>query len=160
VRARSIFLALVAVFGACSGGATASTTTVQPDSTGPATTESRSVDTTVSTPDVAASDAPVGQLCASVIDAEATKNGDTWTFALTVRSDDISTTEFGDSWELRTLDGEVIATRVLAHEHMNEQPFTRSMSGIVIPEGITTVIGVAHHSVGGYCGETLEIQLP
>lgn len=153
-------MVLIAVLGACSGGATTTIATAQSGSAGPTTTESRSVDTTVSVPDVAASDAPVGQLCASVIDAEATKNGDTWTFALTVRSDDISTTEFGDSWELRTLEGEVIATRVLAHEHMNEQPFTRSMSGIVIPEGITTVIGVAHHSVGGYCGETLEIELP
>lgn len=159
MKFRGVLFALIAVLGACSGGAAVSIPADQSDSDG-TTTEARTVDPPVSSTTVAQTEAPTGELCASVVGAEATRNGDTWTFALTVRSDDISATEFGDSWELRTLDGEVLATRVLAHEHINEQPFTRSMSGIVIPDGIKTVIGVAHHNVGGYCGETLEIQLP
>jgi ABC-type oligopeptide transport system substrate-binding subunit len=159
MKLRRLLFALIAVLGACSGGAAVSVTSDQSDSSAP-TTETRTVDPPASTTSVVRTDTPTGELCASVVGAEATKDGETWTFALTVVSDDISATEFGDSWELRTLDGDVLATRVLAHEHINEQPFTRSMSGIVIPDGVKTVIGVAHHNVGGYCGETLEIQLP
>lgn len=157
MRVPSALVVMVVVMGACAGGAQ---NPVASDGADTAPTETQLDDATPSTTPTSVSAGPTGQLCASVVGAQATNDGDTWTFALTVRSDDISATEFGDSWELRTLDGDVLATRVLAHEHINEQPFTRSMSGIVIPEGITTVLGVAHHSVGGYCGETLEIQLP
>lgn len=101
-----------------------------------------------------------GDLCASVIGAEMSRQGDTWTFALTVLSDDISAREYADQWELRTPAGDVIATRVLAHAHIDEQPFTRSLSGVEIPTGTTTLIGVARHGVGGYCGDVFQIVLP
>jgi hypothetical protein len=36
--------------------------------------------------------------------------------------------------------GEVYGTRVLAHPHVQEQPFTRSQSGIAIPDSIAEVL--------------------
>ncbi|MDX1708156.1 MAG: hypothetical protein R3274_06115 [Desulfobacterales bacterium] len=42
----------------------------------------------------------------------------------------------------------------------NEQPFTRSLSGVKIPAGITTVSIRAHDSGHGYGGETINVRLP
>jgi hypothetical protein len=53
----------------------------------------------------------------------------------------------------------VLATRILHHPHVNEQPFTRSLGGVMIPADISAVTVRAHDSVHGYGGKTLTIQL-
>jgi hypothetical protein len=55
--------------------------------------------------------------------------------------------------------GKVLATRVLAHPHVDEQPFTRSQSGIAIPQGVTTVSVRAHDLVDGYGGQEVRVDL-
>jgi hypothetical protein len=50
-------------------------------------------------------------------------------------------------------------TRLLLHPHENEQPFTRSQSGILIPEEITQVIIRAHDLIDGYGGQEVTIDL-
>jgi hypothetical protein len=42
---------------------------------------------------------------------------------------------------------------------INEQPFTRSLGGVMIPDGITTVTVQAHDSVHGFGGKIITIQL-
>jgi len=46
------------------------------------------------------------------------------------------------------------------HPHENEQPFTRSLSGVVIPEGITEVTLRAKDSVHEYGGLEMQAILP
>jgi len=108
---------MVMVMGACAGGAQSPVASDGSDTTDTAPTETQQDDSPAPTTPTSVSAGSTGQLCASVVGAQATNDGDTWTFALTVRSDDISATEFGDSWELRTLDGDVLATRVLARAY-------------------------------------------
>ena len=43
---------------------------------------------------------------------------------------------------------------------VDEQPFTRSLSGVVIPEGVDTVTVEAHDSVHGWGGAAVEVTLP
>lgn len=98
---------------------------------------------------------------ADVIDAVAVPQGDgTWRFDVTVRSADTGWDGYADRWEIVGPDGNVLATRVLHHPHENEQPFTRSLSGVRVPVGVEEVTIRAHHSARGYDGEALNLALP
>ena len=50
-------------------------------------------------------------------------------------------------------------TRLLLHPHENEQPFTRSQAGIVIPSGVSRVRVRAHDLVDGYGGREVWVDL-
>ncbi|OUS16125.1 hypothetical protein A9Q97_02555 [Rhodospirillales bacterium 47_12_T64] len=77
-----------------------------------------------------------------------------WRFNVTVRHDDTGWDHYADRWEILSENGDILATRVLHHPHENEQPFTRSLSGVEIPAGIKSVVVRAHDSVDGYGGRT------
>lgn len=79
-------------------------------------------------------------------------------FDVTVRSDDTGWEGYADRWEVVTEDA-VVAERVLLHPHVEEQPFTRSLGGVDLPDDVTIVTVRAHHSTGGFCGEPLEVDL-
>jgi hypothetical protein len=53
-----------------------------------------------------------------------------------------------------------LGTRNLAHPHVKEQPFTRSLSGVRIPEGMTEVSIQARDSVSGWSSELVTIPRP
>ena len=82
------------------------------------------------------------------------------TFSVTLEHADEGWNHYADQWDVVTLDGKLLKSRVLHHPHENEQPFTRSLGGIIIPDGITTVTVQAHDSVHGYGGKIITIQLP
>lgn len=98
---------------------------------------------------------------ADVLAVEVRKTGaGTYAFAVTVRHDDTGWDHYADRWEVLDPDGSVLATRVLGHPHVDEQPFTRSLSGVAIPEGITSVRIRAHDKVHGFGGLEKEVTLP
>lgn len=98
---------------------------------------------------------------ADVVDVEArqAENG-TWRFDVTVAHADEGWDHYADLWEVVAPDGTVLGSRVLAHPHVEEQPFTRSLSGVRIPEGIDEIIVRAHDSRDGYGGRSLQVKLP
>ena len=98
--------------------------------------------------------------CAHVIDATAEDRGASWTVTATVKSADTGWEKYADAWQVRGPDSEVLGERILAHPHENEQPFTRSLSGIDIPEGVDTVTVAARDSVLGFCGEVFVLEVP
>ena len=81
------------------------------------------------------------------------------TFRVEVKHDDQGWDHYVNRWEVLSLDGEVLATRKLAHPHVKEQPFTRSLSKRPIDEAIKTVVIRAHDSVHGYGGKELTVTL-
>jgi hypothetical protein len=90
----------------------------------------------------------------------------TWTFHVTVEHPDTGWEDYADGWDVVTPDGTVLKpnpddpfTRLLLHPHENEQPFTRSQSGIKIPEGVTEVRVRAHDIVDGFGGEEIVVDL-
>ncbi len=87
-------------------------------------------------------------------------NGGTYRFDVTLRHDDKGWDHYADAWEVVGRDGTIYATRVLVHPHVNEQPFTRSKSGIAIPGGVKTVTIRGHDKVHKYGGKTMEVMLP
>jgi len=73
-------------------------------------------------------------------------------FDVTVRHEDSGWEHFADRWEVLDPDGRVLATRRLLHPHEKEQPFTRSLSGVRIPQGVISVTIRAHDSMHEYGG--------
>ncbi len=98
---------------------------------------------------------------ADVVGVEIRKDGDgTYSFDVTVRHADTGWKHFANKWEVFAPDGKtVLGTRTLHHPHVDEQPFTRSQSGIRIPVGTKFVIIRAHDSVHGYGGAEKRVEL-
>ena len=98
--------------------------------------------------------------CADVVGAEIESTGGRFVISVTVRSADTGWDRYADAWEVRSLDGVVLGRRVLAHPHVDEQPFTRSLRDVEIPGNITSVEVAARDSVLGYCGLTATVPVP
>ena len=98
---------------------------------------------------------------ADVIKVDAARIGlNLYQFDVTVRHDDEGWNHYVDKWEVLAPDDRVLGTRILHHPHVREQPFTRSLSGVEIPEGIERVGIRAHDSVHEYGGKELTVELP
>ena len=80
-------------------------------------------------------------------------------FDVTVAHSDEGWSHYANRWEILTPSGEVLATRVLAHPHEQEQPFTRSLLGVELPPGTTLVIVRAHDSVHGAGGREIAVRV-
>ena len=104
--------------------------------------------------------APVMAGEADVVSAIAERTGDSWRFTATVRHADEGWEHYADSWEVLDPNGEVLAVRVLLHPHVGEQPFTRSLGDVFIPDDVTEVTVRARDSVHGYGGATTRVKLP
>lgn len=92
--------------------------------------------------------------------ATATPGPDGWTFSVTLSHPDTGWDHYADAWEVLGPDGTVLGTRVLTHPHVTEQPFTRSLSGVVIPEGTTRVTLRARCLVDGWGDAEFTLDLP
>lgn len=75
-----------------------------------------------------------------VIRVDADKSGSIWQFDVTLKHADEGWEHYADGWGVYLADGTELGYRVLAHPHVNEQPFTRSLGGVEIPDGTTSVI--------------------
>ncbi len=97
---------------------------------------------------------------ADVVAVEAAQDGaGTWRFDVTVEHGDEGWEHYADEWEVVAPDGTVLGTRILLHPHEAEQPFTRSLSGVAVPEEIDQVTVRAHDSVHGLGGAELTVEL-
>lgn len=98
---------------------------------------------------------------ADVLKVVVTGSGDgSYQFQVTVSHRDEGWKHYADKWDIVALDGTVLATRVLYHPHVNEQPFTRSLSGVKIAGDLHKVKVRAHDSVHAYGGKTVTVELP
>ena len=100
-----------------------------------------------------------GEADVIAVDAHRSSDG-TYRFNVTVRHMDTGWEHYADRWDIVAPDGTVIASRVLAHPHVDEQPFTRSLSGVRIPDGVTQVTIRAHDNVHELGGNTITINIP
>jgi hypothetical protein len=94
-----------------------------------------------------------------VIDATAQREGGTWTISATLSSPYDTPERYADAWRVVGPDGDVYGERILTHDHASEQPFTRSESGIEIPEDLSEVTIEGRDLANGYGGDTFVLTL-
>jgi hypothetical protein len=90
---------------------------------------------------------------------DARQSGDAWSFNVTLAYPDTGWEDYADGWQVETPDGQILGLRILFHPHVNEQPFTRSMSGVVIPPDVSEVVIRSHTLVNGYGPEVERVQI-
>ncbi|MDZ4095549.1 MAG: hypothetical protein U1D35_11680 [Paracoccaceae bacterium] len=95
-----------------------------------------------------------------VVAAKATLHGGAWTFDVTLAHPDTGWDHYADAWEILAPDGSRLGIRDLAHPHEAEQPFTRSLAGVIIPEGIQHVLIHPRCTVDGWAGASYTLTLP
>jgi len=95
-----------------------------------------------------------------IVNVEAVESGSAWRFDVTLRHEDTGWDHYADGWEVLAPDGTSLGMRVLVHPHVEEMPFTRSLGGVVIPEGITEVTIRARDNVDGWAEKTYRFTLP
>ncbi len=102
----------------------------------------------------ALADAPITEA------ATATRTANGWRLNVTLTHPDTGWDHYADAWRAETEDGSVLGTRELAHPHVDEQPFTRSLAPVELADGIATVLIRARCNIDGWSREIFALDLP
>ena len=94
----------------------------------------------------------------TIVEVAATRTGEAFRFDVTVRHDDEGWDHYANAFVVTLPDGTVLGTRILAHPHVNEQPFTRSLGGVTVPNGVSAVHVHAVDKVHG-AGPAITVEL-
>ena len=78
-----------------------------------------------------------------------------YTFGVTIESPDTGCDQYADWWEVIRSDGSLVYRRILAHSHVNEQPFTRSGSPVNITSDEEIIVR-AHMNNSGYGAQVIS----
>jgi hypothetical protein len=98
---------------------------------------------------------PSDKLVADVISVSVSGNPNDYQFSVGIQSPDTGCNQYADWWEVLSEEGSLIYRRILAHSHVNEQPFVRS--GGPVPIAADDVVYVrAHMHPGGYGGAVFK----
>ncbi|MEI4262570.1 hypothetical protein [Roseovarius sp. D0-M9] len=83
-----------------------------------------------------------------------------WKFSVTIRHGDTGWEHYADAWEVLAEDGTVLATRPLRHPHVDEQPFTRSLHQVMLPDGTRRVYIRARCTQGHVSDPLTTVDIP
>ena len=93
-----------------------------------------------------------------VVDVTVRSDGTGYTFDATISSPYDSPERYADAFRVRTPDGTVLGVRELTHPHQDEQPFTRSLSDVEVPDDVDRLIVEGRDLVNGWGGATVAID--
>lgn len=94
-----------------------------------------------------------------IVSTDVTQTGTTWTVDVTLRHPDTGWDHYADGWRIETPEGTILGTRELVHPHVNEQPFTRSLGGVAIPDNTNAVRIRARCLIDGWSDATAKLRL-
>ncbi|TRX50879.1 hypothetical protein FNH22_24825 [Fulvivirga sp. M361] len=92
---------------------------------------------------------------ADITAVRASGSNGSYTFSVTLSSPDTGCDQYADWWEVLSEDGKLVYRRILAHSHVNEQPFARSGGPVGIDENQTVWIR-GHMNTTGYGGQAFK----
>ena len=97
---------------------------------------------------------------ADVVDVKVTHmSGQEYRISVTLEHADTGWDHYANAWQIFDENDNLIGERVLHHPHVNEQPFTRSLT-LNIPKDIKVIIIKGQDSVHGLGGKSLRVELP
>jgi len=79
-------------------------------------------------------------------------------FTVTLKHHDTSWKHYANKFDI-IINNKVIATRILYHPHINEQPFTRFISNVKIPTNTKYITIRGHDLVHKYGGKEFILKL-
>jgi hypothetical protein len=85
--------------------------------------------------------------------------GSSWIVKVTLEHSDTGWDHYADIWQVVDAEGNVLGNRILHHPHVQEQPFTRNLAGVKVPDGISTLYIQAHDKVHGWATNKLKVDL-
>lgn len=100
-------------------------------------------------------DAASDTLAATVLAVSTEGAAGAYTFAVTVKSPDTGCGRYTDWWEVVSEEGALLYRRVLAHSHVEEQPFIRSGGPVPVVADQMVVVR-AHMNTLGYGTQALR----
>lgn len=107
-------------------------------------------------PDTKAADHP--DVLAAVLKGDSGGGG--WSLDVTLSSEYDSPERYADGWRVLDADGKVLGEHTLTHNHADEQPVTRTQTGLEIPDGVDVVTVEGRDTENGYGGATFEVEVP
>jgi hypothetical protein len=97
---------------------------------------------------------------ADVVGVEIVKTStETFKISVTVKHDDSGWEHYADKWDIVGPDKAILGTRTLYHPHVDEQPFTRSLTNVSVASTVQEFSVRAHCSVHGYGGKTMTVKV-
>lgn len=105
----------------------------------------------------AAADAPVIKAVTAIQTSSGSSSG--WQFQVTLSHPDTGWDHYADGWRVETAAGKVLGTRVLHHPHVSEQPFTRALGSVDLPQPTGEIHLRARCSVDGWSAETQVVSV-
>jgi hypothetical protein len=103
--------------------------------------------------------APAFAEAPKVVKVEAHATGMGWDFAVTLKHPDSGWDHYADGWEIVTDQGIILGTRILHHPHVAEQPFTRSLHNVMLPDGTRQVFVRVKCSADGWNDSGFKVSL-
>lgn len=94
-----------------------------------------------------------------IVKVSASKPGMGWEFRVTLRHPDTGWDHFADGWEVLDVDGNRLGYRKLHHPHVDEQPFTRSLRRVMVPDGTRKVMIRARCNEHGWASNVVAVEL-
>jgi len=94
-----------------------------------------------------------------ITDVRVHKTGMVWSVHVELRHPDTGWDHYADGWEVLDASGNSLGHRKLMHPHVEEQPFTRSLNGLVFPDGTREIFIRAKCSEHGWNTQTVRVEL-
>ena len=94
-----------------------------------------------------------------IVQVEFVKSGSSWRVNTTLKHDDTGWEHYADAWRVVAENGDKLGERILFHPHENEQPFTRSLPRLTIPDKTKIVYVEAHDKKHGWSKQRVRIDL-
>ncbi|WP_418895541.1 hypothetical protein [Roseovarius autotrophicus] len=102
---------------------------------------------------------PVAAAEPDILDAAVRKSGMSHRVDVTLAHPDTGWDHYADGWEVLDAKGNRLGYRVLLHPHVTEQPFTRALNNLDLPDGTREIFVRAHCSVDGWGKSTRRVTL-
>ena len=94
-----------------------------------------------------------------IVVATAGEFANTWIFSVDQTHPDTGWDHYAYGWRIETKDGTVLGQRLTPHPHVHEQPISRSLHNVRIPDDVDSVFIRSKCSVDGWGEKRFELKL-